>query len=169
MKIPGVLLWCSGLRIWRCHCSGLGSGSLLWFGFSPWPGNFCMCQVRQKEGSWSLIQCLKFSPSFFSITDIIFITSECRCQYYTIFFLFFNCIVECFAGFSPADFFFFFWPHPRHVEVPRPGIETELQLWQSLTCLTTAGTHVNDFKCKSRPSSLRITQTKTTISSSLVR
>ena len=25
--------------------------------------------------------------------------------------------------------FFAFWPHPRHMEVSRPGIESELQLW----------------------------------------
>ena len=25
-------------------------------------------------------------------------------------------------------FFFFFWPHPWHVKVPRLGVETELQL-----------------------------------------
>ena len=23
-KLLGVLLWCSRLRIWQCHCSGLG-------------------------------------------------------------------------------------------------------------------------------------------------
>ena len=25
--------------------------------------------------------------------------------------------------------FFLFWPHPQHLEVHRPGIESELQLW----------------------------------------
>ena len=28
----------------------------------------------------------------------------------------------------PAFFFFFQWPHPRHMEIPEPGIESELQL-----------------------------------------
>ena len=30
--------------------------------------------------------------------------------------------------FSCGNFFFFSWPHPQHVEVPRPGIEFKLQL-----------------------------------------
>ena len=35
---PGVLLWLSGLRIWYCHCSGLGCCC----GVGLIPGNFCM-------------------------------------------------------------------------------------------------------------------------------
>ena len=27
-----------------------------------------------------------------------------------------------------SGLFFFFWPHPRHIEVPRPGTKSEPQL-----------------------------------------
>ena len=31
--------------MWQCHCSG----SPLWLGFDPWPGNFCMLQAEPKR------------------------------------------------------------------------------------------------------------------------
>ena len=44
---PGVLLWCSGLRIWGCRCCGLGhchgSGSI------PGPGNSHMPWAGAKK------------------------------------------------------------------------------------------------------------------------
>ena len=43
----GVPLWCSGLRIQHCHCSGLRS--LLWHGFSPWPENCHMLGAESKK------------------------------------------------------------------------------------------------------------------------
>lgn len=42
--VPGVLLWCSGLRILCCRCCG--SGHCFCCGFSPWPRNFHMCWVH---------------------------------------------------------------------------------------------------------------------------
>ena len=39
-------MWCSGLRIWCCHCRGFGS--LVWCGFDPRHGNFHVW-VRPKK------------------------------------------------------------------------------------------------------------------------
>ena len=35
-------------------------------------------------------------------------------------------MLEC----SGKDFFFPLWLHPWHMKVPKPGIESEPQLWQ---------------------------------------
>ena len=48
-------------------------------------------------------------------------------------------------------FFFFLWPHPQHMEVPRLGVELELQL---LACITATATpdlsHIWDLHHSSR-------------------
>ena len=53
---------------------------------------------------------------------------------------FFCLVLFCFWG--------FFWPHLRHVEGPRPGIEPEPQQWQHqiLNPLIHQGTHRTVFK-----------------------
>ena len=40
IRVQEVLLWCSELRIWHCHCSG--SGHCCASGSIPGPGNFHM-------------------------------------------------------------------------------------------------------------------------------
>ena len=39
-----------------------------------------------------------------------------------------------FSFFSFLLFSFLFWPHPWHVEVPRPGIEPAIQQWPKRLC-----------------------------------
>ena len=36
------------------------------------------------------------------------------------------------SPFPLHSFFFFFWPHPWYMEIPRPGIQSKLQLQQCL-------------------------------------
>lgn len=45
------------------------------------------------------------------------------CSYGTPYHFFITCIAFCFVFFS------FLWLHLRHMEVPEPGVESELQLW----------------------------------------
>ena len=43
----GVPLWCSGLKIWRCHCSG--SGCLCGAGSIPGLGSSACCMCGKKD------------------------------------------------------------------------------------------------------------------------
>lgn len=55
MGTSGVPWEPSGLRIWLCKCSG--SSQLLWHGFSPWSGKFCM---QPRKGGASFCSVSKF-------------------------------------------------------------------------------------------------------------
>ena len=49
ISVRGVFLWCSGLRIWHCHCSGLGN--CCGVGLIPVPGTsiYCRCGLKKKK------------------------------------------------------------------------------------------------------------------------
>ena len=103
----GVPLWCKGLRIQHCHCSAwviAALGSLLQHGFDPWPGNFQVPRAQQKIKIKikNLSKCQIENP-----IDVIF---HCKRS---------NVILLL--------FFLLLGLQLRHMEVPRLGIESELQ------------------------------------------
>ena len=54
-------------------------------------------------------------------------------------------MVSCLIFKSLSHFFFFLWPHLWHVEVPRLGVELELQLQIYATAMATVDlSHTGD-------------------------
>ena len=116
--------------------------SLLWLGFNPQPRNFCMPWVQQPQTNkqkthktlyntylWTLaVQCLESLLSTKTHqgprTEAGHVTPRKVLHPYLLdpefVFLFF---VFCFFVFLP-----FLGPLPRHMEVPRLGVQSELQL-----------------------------------------
>ena len=87
-------------------------GSLLWHRFNPWFRNFCKPQAQPKKKKKEL-EC-----GFLG-------TLGCSC-YAGLWVLLFPHLITFHFHFSLL--LFFLGPHPQHTEVPRLGVESELQL-----------------------------------------
>ena len=117
--ISGVLLGLSRFRIW---CLEL----LLWCGFDPWPGNLCMLRVWPKKGGWGEIGFCCFCCNgvfsaylnmFFQVGFLFYLQSKLL-----LLLLFIYLFIYLFWSFCLLG------PHQWHMEVPRLGVELELQL-----------------------------------------
>ena len=81
--------------------------TLLQQGFDPWPRNFHILQAQPKKKRRNSVQKFIILPQKFTHSLLFF------------------CLV-CFLG-----------PHPQHMEIPRQGVQSELQLMDYSTATAT--------------------------------
>ena len=101
--------WHRGLRIWHCHCCGLGCchGVVL----APDPGTSACYGHSQKKYQLLLLE-----------WDMRYIVDFC--EYFSLFSIKMGLMIKIRSLF----FFSLIGPHPKYMEVPRLGVELELQL-----------------------------------------
>ena len=116
----GAALWCSGLRIQHCHCSGVGHCHGM--GLIPGLGTSTCYRCGKKKLKKRRIRIAVFDqPKHWGI----------KCLFLRAFKIIFRFIIIIFLSF--VVFFFcclllllFLGPLPRHMEIPTPGVESEL-------------------------------------------
>jgi len=87
-------------------------------------------------------------PSDFNLKRNLFFKLEI--YFFTYIYIFFY-ILSSIMVYLGIFFFFFLWPHLRHMEVPRLGAELELQLPANITVTATLdSSHICDLHCSLR-------------------